>query len=107
MQDNLDDAVAALVRAVRDPGVSPDYHFRVAAQVEALWPSLMNAVIRIVTAYDAKPDDTASTRIELPDGTIEYRNSAGELHNENGPAVLHPDGWCDWWINGKQPGGIT
>ena len=52
MNDTLDDAVAALVRAVRDEGINPQYHRKIAAEVATLWPSLMRAAMRICAAWD-------------------------------------------------------
>ena len=34
-------------------------------------------------------------------GKIIYRNEHGKLHNENGPAVVWPDGGKDYYINGE------
>lgn len=31
---------------------------------------------------------------------IEYRNAAGRLHKEDGPAVIHGD-YMEWWVNGE------
>lgn len=31
-----------------------------------------------------------------------YRNAAGELHRNNGPAVIHNNGNKEWWINGER-----
>ena len=36
----------------------------------------------------------------LEDGTIEYRNEAGELHREDGPAVEGANGKKEWWVDG-------
>lgn len=37
------------------------------------------------------------------DGTIQYRNAKGELHNIDGkPAIIHPNGIEEYWINGKK-----
>lgn len=34
--------------------------------------------------------------------TIEYKNSKGELHNENDePAIVYPDGFQAWYKNDK------
>jgi hypothetical protein len=35
----------------------------------------------------------------LADGTIEWRRR-GELHRESGPAVIHPDGREDYYLEG-------
>lgn len=44
-------------------------------------------------------DVMISTR---PDGKIEYRNTKGELHREDGPAVFQPEGdYRSWWLNGR------
>jgi hypothetical protein len=34
-------------------------------------------------------------------GTIRYHNAEGQLHNENGPAIVFVDGYKAYWINGK------
>ena len=34
--------------------------------------------------------------------TIEWRNSAGQLHREDGPAVEHADGTKFWYVNDKR-----
>jgi len=31
-----------------------------------------------------------------------HTNDQGEIHNENGPAISYPDGFCVWAINGKR-----
>lgn len=33
-------------------------------------------------------------------GRVEYRNEAGQLHNENGPAIVR-SGTVEYWINGS------
>jgi hypothetical protein len=39
-----------------------------------------------------------------PDGTkIFHRDS--RLHREDGPAVICPDGWSTWWIDGHRHDG--
>ena len=32
---------------------------------------------------------------------IEYINSNGKTHREDGPAVIYDDGSKEWWVNGK------
>ena len=39
-------------------------------------------------------------RIELENLIILYKNDDEELHREDGPAVIWPDGRKEWWING-------
>jgi hypothetical protein len=39
---------------------------------------------------------------KLEDGSHEWRNGADRLHRADGPAVVHADGTCEWWINGFQ-----
>ena len=34
-------------------------------------------------------------------GQTEYKNKQGELHREDGPAVIYADGKKVWYINGK------
>jgi hypothetical protein len=36
------------------------------------------------------------------EGTINYRNADGELHNPHGPAMVHADGSKSYWINGQR-----
>lgn len=33
-------------------------------------------------------------------GTKEYYNDEGDLHRDDGPAVIYPDGRLEWRING-------
>ena len=35
-------------------------------------------------------------------GAIRYRNHLGQLHRVLGPAVIHPNGTNEWWLNGQQ-----
>ena len=35
-------------------------------------------------------------------GTVTYRNASGQLHNENGPAVVYHNGDKSYYINGKR-----
>lgn len=42
-----------------------------------------------------------SKKTTLPDGTQNWRNSRGELHREDGPAVIEQDGTHIWYLNGK------
>ena len=39
---------------------------------------------------------------KTPDGTTEWRNEAGDLHREDGPAVIYPHGRREWWRNGRR-----
>ena len=32
----------------------------------------------------------------------EYRNSEGQLHREDGPAVERTDGYKSWYLNGEE-----
>jgi hypothetical protein len=32
---------------------------------------------------------------------IEHRNEKGELHRTDGPAVERPNGYREWWVEGK------
>lgn len=34
-------------------------------------------------------------------GVIKYYNKIGELHRENGPALICADGYKAWYINGE------
>jgi len=43
----------------------------------------------------------ASTKKIQSDGTIEWRNEAGDLHRENGPAIEWADGEKWWCKHGK------
>ena len=40
-------------------------------------------------------------KIDLPGGTIEYRNDKGELHREDGPAIESSTGSKFWYLNGE------
>jgi hypothetical protein len=124
MTPNLDDALSELVFAVRDRGIKPEYHDWVVTRVGELWPTLMMAVMRTVAASEAEPRTIPVRRIELPDGITEYRNGVGDLHNEDGPAVVTTwgeiwcqfgrkhrrgapavvnwNGTCEWWIDGER-----
>ena len=42
-----------------------------------------------------------STKKVLEDGTIEYKNSKGKLHREDGPAVEWSSGDKVWYLNGQ------
>jgi hypothetical protein len=42
----------------------------------------------------------ASEQHVMEDGTIIYRSPDGRRHREDGPAVIHPDGQMEWFING-------
>ena len=43
-------------------------------------------------------------RIDVnPDtGTRSYRNAAGKLHREDGPAIIFPNGTVMWFLNGAR-----
>jgi hypothetical protein len=43
-----------------------------------------------------------SLRITFENGTMMIRNSKGELHCEDRPAMIHADGTKQWFINNKQ-----
>jgi len=50
--------------------------------------------------FSLKVDETIK-KIVLKDGTIEYRNSKGDIHNINDePAVIYVDGTKMWCKNG-------
>ena len=45
--------------------------------------------------------DALSGYIETwPDGSVRYRNGAGQYHRTNGPAIIWPDGTALWYLNG-------
>ena len=37
-----------------------------------------------------------------PLNTTLFYDKDYNLHNENGPAVINPNGDCEWWLNGKK-----
>ena len=37
----------------------------------------------------------------LEDGAYRVRNSSGQLHRDDGPAIVHPDGRQYWYRNGQ------
>lgn len=41
------------------------------------------------------------TRTITERGDIVYKNSLGELHREDGPAIINPNGECWWFKNDK------
>jgi hypothetical protein len=41
-----------------------------------------------------------SIKTEFPNVT-EYYNEQGQLHREDGPAIIFSNGRKQWWINGK------
>ena len=40
-------------------------------------------------------------RIERDDGIVEYYNENGQLHREDGPAIIKPSGTKGWFKNGE------
>ena len=42
-----DDAIAAILRAINDPGPNPAYHREVMARHRAEWPTLWEAIDRL------------------------------------------------------------
>ena len=50
---------------------------------------------------DAALFDALKYRVVVgPDGTRKYYNSAGQLHCEEGPAIVYPYGRHEWYRNG-------
>lgn len=50
-------------------------------------------------------DDTFAAlkyRVTKYDTRVEYRNAAGQLHRDDGPAVIFNIGYKAWWVNGKR-----
>ena len=46
--------------------------------------------------------DTLKYRTEVDEiGTRCYRNNAGKLHREDGPAIEYANGPKEWWQNGQ------
>ncbi len=41
--------------------------------------------------------------IHCPDGTRFWYKNGGLLHRLDGPAIIHPDGTCEIWVNGEIP----
>jgi hypothetical protein len=37
-----------------------------------------------------------------PQNPLKYYNNAQQLHKENGPAVIYPNGDQEWWLNGHR-----
>lgn len=58
----------------------------VSTDIDIPAPSLLNA-----------PESTCRT---LPSGTKEWRNSKGQLHRVNGPAIEYATGGTAWYIKG-------
>ena len=52
-----DEAVKAVVDAVRDAGPQPGYHARVKAEVWRLWPTLGAALDGLLAAIDREDTD--------------------------------------------------
>lgn len=45
--------------------------------------------------------ETMPTKVVSVDGTTTYRDSAGELHREDGAAVGYADGSKSWYLHGE------
>ena len=43
--------------------------------------------------------ENTTKRLKSPDGTIRYIRD-GKLHNAEGPALIHPDGKEEYYLNG-------
>jgi hypothetical protein len=52
---------------------------------------------RILTPVEKYSYYQTLARLNSPN---EYRDSLGRLHREDGPAVVSPDGVCEYWIEG-------
>ena len=51
---------------------------------------------------EAELFDTLKYRIEVDEfGSRKYLNAAGQLHREDGPAVVYATGTKEWWFNGQ------
>lgn len=42
-----------------------------------------------------------SPTIITSDNTFKWYNSEGQLHRENGPAIIYKDGTREWYIHGQ------
>ena len=49
---------------------------------------------------DVDLDEEHATRV-LPDGTKEWYQN-GQLHRDDGPAIVRPDGTEEWWQDGRE-----
>ena len=58
---------------------------------------------RAVAAAEAAVREPESFPTMCSDGTVEWKDTSGELHRENDrPAVIHSDGAKEWWWHGAQ-----
>jgi hypothetical protein len=48
-----------------------------------------------------KTDYTAEGGQQQENGRWEWRNQLGQLHREDGPAVIYPGGPKNWYLNGQ------
>ena len=50
---------------------------------------------------EAEVFDSLKYRIVDDSGTRKYFNAAGQLHRDDGPAVIRADGTKEWYLNGE------
>lgn len=46
-------------------------------------------------------------KMTLSDKTIEYYDDNEQLHKDDGPAVIYPDGEVGWWVHGEHLDGFA
>jgi len=78
-------SVMGLVRNLKNVGID--------------WPEL--DIIENSTKPRLEESGDESTMTVESDGDKLWRNSAGQLHREDGPAIIYPDGYQGWYHDGK------
>ena len=69
-------------------------------QFEA-WTALYDNGIPLSVTLDDGTVIKSDKNTEITNYVILFRNDAGLYHREDGPAFIWPDGYKEWWINGK------
>ena len=54
----------------------------------------------VIYGQDVETNNDGSSIETSSDGSVRHYKD-GMYHREDGPAVIHADGWMGWWLNGQ------
>lgn len=66
----------------------------------AAYLKLEDQLIAALAALDEQTLDTTTAPHLKCDGTVEWRDDAGDLHRLDGPAVVYASGHAEFWLHG-------
>lgn len=82
-----EEAIANVIAAWNDMGISPDHHRKMKALLYNQWPTLANSISALVTLEDPPPDNSPKSTRRLPASAL-FRGKLARVIGYDGGSFI-------------------